>query len=234
MSNQIKKGLIFLTGGVSVILAHHYGSKVLDYKNTKAAEIASEEQHLDLKESIKTINDKVDVLINRAPAAQEKAKGIIDRLKQAIDDLGWRLRTQADKHITDPSMANNQELAQQKAVAVKKCFKELSNAINETGQNFRFNLNSFYDFLDTLSLLEESALFHLFILSFILLTIINIVITLFSNEIIAYFNIENKHPYLKKILNLRAKFQRYYLIWNFILLILACLLGLFLNFLLLW
>lgn len=96
------------------------------------------------------------------------------------------------------------------------------------------NLRSFYEFLDKLSLLEEAALVHILILSFVLLTIINIMITLFSNELITYFNIESKYPYLQKFLRLRAKFQRYYLIWNFSLLILICLLGLFLNLLVLW
>ena len=53
---------------------------------------------------------------------------------------------------------------------------------------FSFNLDSFYKYLDSLSLLEESALFHIFILSFILLTLVSLISTLFANELINLFN----------------------------------------------
>jgi hypothetical protein len=100
---------------------------------------------------------------------------------------------------------------------------------NNNKFNFSLNLDSFYAYLDSLTLLEESALLHIFIFIFILLTLFNLISILFVNEIIKYFKLEDKHPYLNKVLTLRLKFQKYYLILNFIILILVCLGALFLN-----
>ena len=48
------------------------------------------------------------------------------------------------------------------------------------------NIFNIYDYLDSLTLLEESSLLHIFIFSIILLILTG---TLLSNEIIKYFNI---------------------------------------------
>ena len=45
---------------------------------------------------------------------------------------------------------------------------------------------------------------------------INIIITLLSNELINYFNLDIKFPKISNILKWRLKFQKYYLILNFI------------------
>ena len=85
--------------------------------------------------------------------------------------------------------------------------------------NSNFNLDYIYSYLDSLSLLQESALLHICIFITILLTLTNIFATLFANEIINYFDLENKYPSISGFLKLRAKFQKYYLIWNLIILL---------------
>ena len=54
----------------------------------------------------------------------------------------------------------------------------------------------------------------------IILNVINILSVLFGNEIIRYFNLEEKFPRLGLFFRLRLKFQRYYLIWNVLILLL--------------
>ena len=82
------------------------------------------------------------------------------------------------------------------------------------------NIFNIYDYLDSLTLLEESSLLHIFMFSIILLILTGIIGTLLGNEIIKYFNIEDKYPSISTFLKIRSKYQRYYLIW--------CLLKLFL------
>ena len=79
---------------------------------------------------------------------------------------------------------------------------------------FITNLNLFYENLDTLNILEVSALFHLLVIFAFMIIIFNIYSTIFGNEIIKYFKLEEKYPKLKKIFKLRLQFQRYYLIFN--------------------
>ena len=83
-------------------------------------------------------------------------------------------------------------------------------------------LKILYNYLDTLSLLQESAILHILIFFLLILIIINILSALFVNEIIQYFNIEKNFPSLSIFFKLRSQFQRYYLMLNVSLLIIVC------------
>ena len=78
------------------------------------------------------------------------------------------------------------------------------------------SLEAYYNFLDSLTLLEEAAFLHILYIFLILSMIMNIYSAFFANEIINYFNLEEKYPKLNKFFNLRLQFQRYYLIVNLI------------------
>ena len=110
---------------------------------------------------------------------------------------------------------------------------KLNEVINSGKDNFFSNWSSFYDYLDSLSLLEESAFFHILVLSVILVIIFNIYSALFGNEIIKFFKLEERYPKLNIFFKLRIKFQRYYLIWNLILLISICIIAISLDILVL-
>ena len=88
------------------------------------------------------------------------------------------------------------------------------------------NIFNIYDYLDSLTLLEESSLLHIFMFSIILLILTG---TLLSNEIIKYFNIEDKYPSISTFLKIRSKYQRYYLIWNVFSLFIICIMGIGVN-----
>ena len=78
------------------------------------------------------------------------------------------------------------------------------------------------NYLDSLTLLQEGGLFHIMIFSTILVIIFDILGIFFGNEIIKYFNLEQKFPKLNKFFKLRANLQRYYLMWNIFLLFVLC------------
>ncbi len=223
MAQTIKNSIKSIIGGLGVISAHHYGSKLLDYKNDQEAAKFDELRNNNVLDQLQTINQNIDTVFDNQ-VTKEKANNILINFQEGINNLQNSLNTEkwseANKHSD----------------SVKNCMKEIYDLLNSSSNKFtdNINLDSYYEFLNSLSLLEESALVHIFIFLFILLTIMNLVSTLFVNEIIKYFNLENKHPYLNKFFLLRAKFQRYYLIWNFIILTLICLGALFLNILVLW
>ena len=75
---------------------------------------------------------------------------------------------------------------------------------------------------------------YIYILLFIvlLLTVFNILSVLFGNEIIKYFNLEERFPRLGLFFRLRIKFQRYYLMWNVLILFFVCIVCIIIDILL--
>ena len=86
---------------------------------------------------------------------------------------------------------------------------------------FNKYLDSYYAFLDSLTIWEEALFLILIINIIILLLLLNIISVFFGNELIKYFNMETRFPKLAKLLRLRTIYQRYYLIWNMFLIILC-------------
>lgn len=85
---------------------------------------------------------------------------------------------------------------------------KINNRTNFWGES---ELNAFYDFLDSLSLIQELALINSAYMVVVTITVLNIYSVVFSNEILKYFNIEEKYPRLQKFFVLRRTYQRYYL-----------------------
>ena len=98
-------------------------------------------------------------------------------------------------------------------------------SLNSNSNNkliFDFNLDSFYSYLDSLTLAQELALIHILFAILYLLIAFEFFSIFFGNEIINYFDLENKYPKLKTFFKLRATYQRYYLIWCLLKLFLLC------------
>lgn len=88
------------------------------------------------------------------------------------------------------------------------------------------------NYLDSLTLNQESALYHILVFFLIIIIIFNIIAILFGNQIITYFNLENRYPSLQPFLKLRGKIQRYSLFWNFLILFTVCVVSIYFNILL--
>ena len=107
-------------------------------------------------------------------------------------------------------------------------FKELVFEKLSDDRYFVFDLyNEFIKYLD--SLLQESAFLHILMFIYIICSLFTFIGVFFGNELIRYFDLENKNTYLSSFFKLRAKFQRYYLIWTIFMLFVVCIVGLFLN-----
>lgn len=160
-----------------------------------------------------TIMKNVEEASNNLDEAQTIGKGIFDYIK--------------DKNVFDNA---NQEILIQKLQALLGKVNQVEDSLNKIKEivenddgssnfiNSNFNLDLLYGYLDSLSILQESALFNLAVFVSLILILINIFAALLGNEILNYFNIENKFPSISGFLKLRAKFQKYYIIWNLLLL----------------
>lgn len=115
---------------------------------------------------------------------------------------------------------------------VLKAANEMEDIIKNDKDKFLSGLSKFYEYLDSLTVLQESSLLHVVIFLVIIISLINIISVLFANEIIKYFNLENRFPKLAILFKLRIKLQKYYLFMSFTVLFIMCILGLVIDFLL--
>jgi hypothetical protein len=93
-----------------------------------------------------------------------------------------------------------------------------------------FNLiNEFKEYLASLTVMEICLVINISSCVFILTCIISILFAISGNYLIEKLSLEQKLPKLSKIIQLRAKFQRYYIIINSVLIILAIFSLIFVN-----
>lgn len=103
--------------------------------------------------------------------------------------------------------------------------------IKRSGNNFIDSdlFNNFYNYLSTLNLEQSLAITNLFGIFIILITLISIISIFYGNLLLNYFNLENRYPKLSKLINLRRKFQQYYLLWNVIIISIVSITMLLIN-----
>lgn len=190
--------------GIGAITAHHFGSQILDYRETIQNTEIEETRHTNMMEKLETLEQKADIIIQNQES-QDKALTILKKCEESVSNV----RASLDVGNIDSATIHSN--------VVQNCIDKVFDIYNNSSNNFNmnFNLKAYYDYLDSLSLLQESSLLHILIYIIILITLINLMTTLFANELIKYFELENKHRYIKQILMLRSKFQRYYFILNF-------------------
>lgn len=108
-----------------------------------------------------------------------------------------------------------------------KKVSEILNLLDKTKNKFMednniFNvINDFKEYLASLSLMEICLIINISSCVFILTCIISILFAISGNYLIDKFSLEKKLPKLSKIIQLRIKFQRYYVFINSVFIILA-------------
>lgn len=161
----------------------------------------------DLSETIfQVLNAKTDIIKSRGEKIALKEE-FSDKFKKYINEQFSEVLKAADE--------------------IQKFLEDWNNG----GKNFLpdISFKDLYQYLDTLTLSQESALLQIIIFILLLLIVSNILAALFGNEIIKYFDLEKKYPKLNTFFSYRAKFQKYYLIWNIFQMFLLCILGLVIN-----
>ena len=95
-------------------------------------------------------------------------------------------------------------------------------------------IDNFNKFLKSLTMFQLIAVFNISTIGVILTSVLSIYPIFISDYIIKYFKIEEKYPKLGKFIQLRKTFNRYYAIFNILVIVGTCLVALYVNFIILF
>jgi hypothetical protein len=260
MNNLLKlrtKGTA-ISGAVAGIVGHHYGGKILSYREEQKEEQMQTQRDdfwLQMKNKLdKVVNQLEDVkeqLSQQKSLIEKKGETVLEQFKDELEDVlegmdvGRRSIDAGSKtidksvsdSIDDGKLNEGIEYLNKGKVNFSNASNKLSELIDKINGKNNFieesDLTSFYKYLDSLSLLEESALFHIAVIVTIMCIVWNIYSVIFANEFIKYFNLEAKYPRLNKFFKLRIQFQRYYLFLNLVLFLILSIFVLSINILVL-
>ena len=145
-------------------------------------------------------------------------------------------RTVLQDHQLELLRELNQKVDQlsTKSDIITKRLDDLEEVVKNLGKGANkfisdFNFDDYYSYLDTLTSLQVVGIINILIFILLLIIILENLFIFFGNEIIKYLELERKYPRFAKFIQLRAKFQRYYLLWNIFLMFVVCFYGIFVN-----
>lgn len=87
-----------------------------------------------------------------------------------------------------------------------------SNQILKREASIGINFTDFWDYIDALGPMEKIAFSFLLLNQIIISSVISIIYIFYGDYLLKKFNIEQKYPKLAKVIELRRKFQSYYLL----------------------
>jgi hypothetical protein len=190
-------------------------------------------------EIIRELNDKV---INNQIAVDEKMKSIEDGLK-IIKDTTSNINNSIvldNNEIIQfdrDAIMNNNKVITQEISKTDKIINDLLDLLkgNSSGNQFISNdfINNIYEYVSSLNFIQLGVITHLLVYICILYCLMDILIVYYSDKLITYYNIETKYPRLGKYIQLRRKFQHYFILINSIFVVLIILYLAYLDLLLL-
>lgn len=214
---KLRNQLAAATGLLIGIVGHHYGSKLLEFRETMAA--AKEQELKDqaaaqnigeiknnlsqLTDQSKTISNQLSELANAKKISDVKlelASQNLDTSKAHCDTVKEILE-KGSEQVTPDYYSKAYKAAVKCQEAQNEAIKALKSLIDDISKNNLIpGLENLYNYLNSLNLLELSALFNILILFLICILLINIIVTNLSNELINYFNLEKRFPKISNIL----------------------------------
>jgi hypothetical protein len=158
----------------------------------------------------------------------------IEKSKQTLDEYRQWGNSEAFKFLWEKTEECFNKVKDQEGA-----LQNLIDNLKSNKNNFRMDdifeqfTENFKNYLSTLNVEQTFALLHILFFFSMILLVYNIAIIFYSDLIIKYFSLETKYPKFARFIEIRRKFQRYYMTWNLIILLLILIMLLFLNFLVL-
>jgi len=231
---KLNKNLTMLGTFLSGVIGHHYIGKVLDYRSELAASKEIELRAISESENMEIMKNKLNSIIKTNENLSKNMETLIDKhvpesqlsnVNDLVDFGGKQCKIVREILDKGPDNINLDfyQAAYRAAVACEKANRDASEAVKKILDSINvsnklvsdFNLEYFYEYLNSLNLLELSALYHIIVLVTIASLSFNVVSAVLGNEIIKYFKLEETFPKLAVFLRLRLKFQKYYLTLSF-------------------
>lgn len=256
--NKIKNNLTVLGTFLSGVVGHHYIGKILDYKSEMAASKENELRAISSQENMEIMQNKLNTIIKNNENLSKNVETLMDKhvpesvlshVNELLEFGGKHCKNVREILDKGPDNVNLDyyQAAYRAAVACEKANREASEVVKKlvysiNGNNklvplakpTEFNLDNFYKYLNSLNLIEISALYHIIVLLVIAILSFNVLSAVLGNEIINYFKLEENFPKLAAFLRLRLKFQKYYLTLSFSLIFLLIFASIQINLLVLF
>lgn len=216
--------------------------------------LASKSKTLEVNNTIKEINNKIDLLQESINKSNDKSdiisinKEIVclkDSLKELIvinNKYSKLLNENATNINSDPNslfepykeeFSKAFDKAKDIADKIEKSSNMSENNINKfnsSGNNLENLINEFNDYLSNLSLTEICLVINIFSYIFILTCIITIIFSVYGNIIINKLSLEKKYPKLSKFITLRVKLQHTYVLINTLLIASVLVINMVINY----
>jgi hypothetical protein len=201
----------------------------------------------ELRDKTIEVLNKNEKLIESQQELVEESKSLSSCYKKVAEE--WKKITDSiNKNVADNSI-NDDELSDQlnkldnTINEIEECTHRYENIVETARKlvedgNFRKFIDSdkiidFFNNINNLSFEDTIYVCHLSGSIAILISIISIITIFYSNQIIEYFKLETKYPRIAKFIQLRRKFQNFYIVIDFIIILFVCVAMIYINLLLL-
>jgi hypothetical protein len=166
------------------------------------------------------LKNKIEIISENLTASITEADMSATKVSEFATQLANPNTTPFEAARIKPRMEYYQELYQKAANNTKQHTKELNDLSTTTDPNiirsdfsetFRNLVDTFKDFLSTISPEQLVILFNLFGYLLIIFILTNITLLLIGNEIIEYFQLERKYPEIEKYIKYKVVLRKYLL-----------------------
>ncbi len=178
-----------------------------------------------LSDKLNTIDPEVE--LNKIEGINNISENV-DNIRKSLDNIQGEIISNIPTPNIEEIKNVNKTLIDQ-----NKIYEEILKYISKFGENSGDNSNSFIinnnlidsinNFYSNLSILETLVVIHISGFIAILVSMFSILTIFYGEFFIQKFNLESRFPKLAKFIQLRRKFQQFYLITNFLLILLVIL-----------
>ena len=183
------------------------------------------------KEEIKELFDWSEQIVNNWDAVQEYFKALRNANQISGDTPIFNINEEYLNEIANQlSIVRDHNLAlDEYRFRIRYAFdtEHLTKFVDKN------QISEYLQYVQNLNFEHTIYLVHLSASIVILVSLISIIFTFYSNFIIDYFKLENKYPKLAKYLQLKKKFQHFFLFIDLSIITIVCFLVSYLNLLLL-
>nr|YP_009327843.1 hypothetical protein [Epichloe festucae]APB96802.1 hypothetical protein [Epichloe festucae]APB96862.1 hypothetical protein [Epichloe hybrida] len=226
------------------------GGTVLGYQ-AFYERITSKQKAEEVNRNIQDMNQKIDSLYDNMEKTNKDKNEIIDmqnsfkEVKNSLNELSninkkyWDKPSEnVDENFSKLFESYKEEFgwaferAQEITDKVNKKYSQFESSINKLADdNYVIKLiNEFNNYLSNLTITEICLVINISSSIFVLTCLVTILFSVYGNKLIDKLNLEQKYPKLASFIKLRVKLQHTYVFINTLLIIIALILMIIINF----
>lgn len=223
LQSSLRTSLRRIGGSLSFfIAADGYRRTIINAKDSSLQTEATKEL-IASKQKYDTMATLVDQQLNNIDGDKAAKVAEIGSIKQKLEHYHHDvirmkniINSSQDTQALDANCKNMEK-------SITEAIKELGDLSEKFSSNNDITKNFNFDFLSQLSIQQQGAAVHIFLSLYILSCMLDVALVIYGDKLIIYLKLEEKYPRIGKYIQLRRKFQQYYLKFAFIsVLVLVC------------